>query len=305
MMSFQSHSNYLNPDRLRCKTPSNHKGFEDRPFSPDAIEPRQTYFKFSPEIPKLWVDGESYAYAHLLNAFNLFVPHREVMVAHTIRTYIDNVNDTHLKHQMRGFIAQEIMHGQAHAKFQNILRSQGYKIDGFLQFSHWFYNTLMPKLMGTKICLAITAAFEQYVAAMIIKFLGSNFLDNADPQAKELFQWHSIEEVEHHVIPYEVLSQVDNSYLLRLVGAIGALIEMFTFNFLGAFYLLAQDKQLFSYRTWQDLGQFLFEQEYGVARLSQSIFLQYIRPNYHPFNDKYFSQITDLARNFLINHATV
>lgn len=284
---------------------SNQQEYKYRPFSPDAIKPRKNYFAFSHDIPKLWVDGESYAHTHLLNAFNLFAPHHEVMVARTIRIYIDSIEDAHLKHQMRGFIAQEIIHGQAHAKFQDILRSQGYKIDGFLQFSHWFYSILMQKLLGAKICLATTAAFEQYVAATIIKVLGSNFLHNADSQAKELFQWHSAEEVEHHVIPYEVLSQVDNSYLIRVLGSIIALIEIFSFNLFGALYLLAQDKQLFSFRTWKDIWQFLFEKKYGIARLSQSIFFRYIRPNYHPKNDKYFAQITDLADNFLSNYTRV
>lgn len=298
-MTLQQHSNPEETNQTVPAISGNKPGYEYRPFSPENIKPRKAYFDFSDDIPKLWLDGESYAYTHLMNSFNLFSPDFEAMIARTTRAYIDKIQDRDLKHQARGFIGQETIHGQTHAKFLDLLRAQGYKIDGFVKFSQWFFTVFMEQWMGSKICLAATAGFEHYADIVIVVALGSDFLKNAEPRVKEFYQWHAAEEAEHNAVAHEVLCQVDDSYLLRFLGNIIGVSTIFGFVLSGALYLLAQDRQLFRLKTWKDIFKFFFNREYGLARLSLARFFQYMHPKHHPNDDPSYPYLASLARNFL------
>lgn len=275
-------------------------GYEFSPFSPDKLRPRKPRFKFNDTIPKLWVDGESYAYTHLMNSLSLFLPEFETMTVKAMRWSIDRIENRHLKNQVRNFIAQEVLHGQVHEDFLQVLRNQGYELKGFLKFIHWYLQEIILGMFGARFTLSIVAAFEHYVNILAVGILSVDILQDAEPTVKDFYKWHVAEEVEHSSVASEVLLEVDNSYLLRLAGNLLGSVSLLGFIFFGALYLLAQDKKLGSWNVWQDMYRFFLNKEYGLISNFIPMFLLYIKPNYRP-EDKL--DCSDSASQFL-NHSS-
>jgi uncharacterized protein len=256
-------------------------GFERREFRSDRVRPRRTYFTFPPDIPKLWVN-ENPARTHLMNSFNLFLPPFERMIVRVIRDQIlPRFTDPYLVEQARGFMRQEAVHGRAHMQFLENLRAQGYDIGAYMKFAEWFFERLLERRLGPKICLALVAAFEHYTDLLVPLTLETDFLDGCDPRMKELFQWHAAEEVEHNAVAYEMLRVIDDNYALHMTGNVLALSVVVGFILAGTALLLYQDGKLGDRETRRELREFFFT-KYNAAGSLVRLFCQYARRDYRP-----------------------
>lgn len=262
---------------------------------PNAPTPRTPRLGFA-DVPKKWF-AASAAATQVANGVNLLFPAGERFFVRSVRHYMDRIDDPELLAQVRGFFGQEGRHAQAHERFFDTLREQGYDIDAILQPYEALAYGRIEKNTSPALRLAVTVALEHFTAIMAEDALAGGDLEGAHPIMRQLLEWHALEELEHKAVAFDVLRAVNPSYALRVTGmALAALV-------LGGFWLqatralLAQDGM-----TLGDAGRELESlrkaaEKEGLATskpIFTRVFLrgirEYLRPGFHP-NDKDHTRI--------------
>src|SRR4051812_8517469 len=84
------------------------------------------------DVSRHWFAGNAVA-THLVNAINLFFPDGERFFVRSVRRFEKDIRDPELRAQIRHFYAQEVRHANAHERWFDSLREQGYPIDGMVK----------------------------------------------------------------------------------------------------------------------------------------------------------------------------
>lgn len=182
-----------------------------------TIIPRQLAVDFA-AVPRHWLAGNATATA-IANGVNLLFPHGERFFVRAVKHYLPAVTDPTLRAQIKGFFGQEGRHAREHERATDVLRAQGFEVDAFLdryqQLTGWIEAHASPALR-----LAVTAAAEHFTALLAEGAFEHHMLDRAAPEMRDLLAWHAAEEIEHRAVAFDVLQQVDPSYLLRVRGLV-------------------------------------------------------------------------------------
>jgi predicted metal-dependent hydrolase len=252
-----------------------------------APQPRTPRLGFS-GVPKRWFGGSAAA-SQIANGVNLLFPAGERFFVRSVRHYLDRLEDPELVAQVRGFFGQEGRHAQAHERFFDTLREQGYDIDAILVPYEKLAYGRVEKMTTPALRLAVTVALEHFTAILAEDALESDDLKGAHPVMRQLLEWHALEELEHKAVAFDVLRAVHPSYALRVTGMfVGAIV-------LGGFWLqatralLAQDGMTVRDAA-REVGKLREEGARSGKQLSKPIFtgvfvkgiVGYLRPGFHP-----------------------
>ncbi len=242
-----------------------------------AITPRDLDIDFAP-VPRHWLAGNAAATA-VSNGVNLLFPHGERFFVRSVKHFLDRIDDPELRAQIKGFFGQEGRHAREHDRFTEILRRQGYEVDGFLgayeQLTDWIEAHTSPELH-----LAVTAAAEHFTAILAEGALRGSMLDAAAPEVRALLAWHAAEEIEHKAVAFDVLQRIDPSYRLRVLGLALATVLLGGFWLWAATVLLRQDGLRWP-RALRQLGA-LPRRERVIRRVFLRGIREYLRPGFHP-----------------------
>lgn len=220
------------------------------------VKVRNVSFQFD-EVPKHWILKSSIA-THFVNSMHIVFPEGEKFFIRSVRRFANEIQDKDLKKDIQSFCGQEGVHAREHQRFWEVMDAQQLKPDGFAAFMKETafsgknsienlmvkgLNKFAPRL-GDKMALSVTTALEHYTAimanALFHEPIASN--DNIAPQMLELLHWHAAEEIEHKAVCFDVLKQVDDSYILRVSGMALATLMLWGYLGIGQVYFIAQDK---------------------------------------------------------------
>lgn len=230
------------------------------------------------QVPRHWMAGNAVATA-ISNGINLLFPHGERFFVRSVNYYLDQIEDSELRAQVKAFFKQEGHHAKAHDDLNAVLREQGFAIDGFLArykaISDW-----MERHMPSVLNLAGTAAAEHYTAILAHGAFTKGMLEASDPTMQKLLAWHAAEEIEHKAVAFDVLRQVDGRYFVRIAGLAYATVMLGMLWFVASAMLLRQEK----------LGvREVLRQLRALGRrdpVIRNVFLagirQYLRRDFHP-----------------------
>lgn len=252
-------------------------------FEKPKIISRNMNFAFDNDIPRFWKGGKAFS-THMLNSFTLLFPAGEKFFIQSINKFQKDIHNQELKEEVKLFVRQEIQHSKEHSKFFKNLEDNSYKIDPMLNSIEILLKGI-EKYSPDKFSLALTAALEHITALLSEIALEDNFLADAEQRMKELFEWHAREEIEHRHVAYDVLNEIDDDYVLKISGLIGAYILFVTFSSSFTVYLLWQDKVLFSRPVLKEFVEIFFSKQRLFFK-GCSIFFRYIHPNFHPLKEK-------------------
>jgi predicted metal-dependent hydrolase len=263
---------------------------ERTPTSQAAPQPRTPRVGFS-GVPKRWFGGSAAA-TQVANGVNLLFPAGERFFVRSVRHYLDRLEDPALVAQVRGFFGQEGRHAQAHERFFDTLREQGYDIDAVLKPYEELAYGRIEKMTSPALRLAVTVALEHFTAILAEDALLADDLAGAHPAMRQLLEWHALEELEHKAVAFDVLRAVHPSYALRITGLVLGSAVLAGFWLQATRALLAQDGLTLRDAT-RELGALRKEGERTGAHVSKPIFTrvflrgiaEYLRPGFHP-NDK-------------------
>ncbi len=243
---------------------------------------RKMEFPFDTAIPRWWFFGCALP-THFVNALHLIFPDGERFFIRSVRRHLEQLEDPELEERVKAFSGQEGRHGREHERFMEILREQGYDIDGFLDLYRKVAFTWIEQASPAWLRLSTTAALEHFTATLAEGALATGVLDNAHPALREMLLWHAAEEIEHKSVAFDVLRRADGRYAVRLAGLAMASMLLVGFWSLGFATLLAQERRRgVGLRAQAEGLRDLFAAAGPVGAFIPGAIFDYLRPGFHP-----------------------
>lgn len=170
-----------------------------------TISPRDRDFGRKAKAERWWVNGDPVATA-IMNALSVTFPEGEKFFIESVVKFKDRVEGP-LKDQVKAFVRQEAMHTREHIAFNNVVVEAGYKIEGIEERS--LARLEIARSRHPVAQLAVTTAMEHFTAILAEDILTNpERTKGADPDTARLWKWHSIEEIEHKSVAYDVFLAV-------------------------------------------------------------------------------------------------
>lgn len=254
--------------------------------APSDLEIRPRDLRLDPEAaaPRWWMGGDPVGTA-VMNALSLTFPDGERFFIQAVRRYEKDAPDR-LRAQVRAFVAQEGAHTREHIAFNAMTARAGYDVaeaEAYVEKRLGLARARPPIAQ-----LAATVALEHFTAVFAHVLLARpELLKDAPPELARLWRWHSIEEIEHKAVAYDVFMHAirDLTPYRRWAFRRRAMVMttlLFTRTIrITALMLLKQDGI-----TGLDARLRLFRWLWlkpGLYRLIAREYLAFYRPGFHPW----------------------
>lgn len=228
----------------------------------------------------------------LFGAMSLVFPEGERFFIRSVKHFASQINDATLSQDIKDFIGQEAQHGRVHEAFNRAVLGHDYNIEPFL---NWYKSTMfdfveqrVTEILGPKLALSVTAAAEHFTATWAAHGLSSGYLEQhiSNQTLLDFMQWHAVEEIEHKHVAFDVLQEVDDSYMLRAAGMLFCAV-LLPFVISVAFISLArQAKNTDIFAFVRDA--FAEGSNGGIVSSFVPAIMEYLKPGFHPSdNDDY------------------
>lgn len=253
-----------------------------------TIAARVPHVDWSRGFERHWNGGNPVA-THAFNALSFLFPQAERFFIEVVREVVRGMAHgmtPELQQAVKGFIAQEAVHGKQHDKYNAVLQQQGFE-----NVVHEFVDRLQERsrsdLFSPLTKLAIVCAYEHYTA-VLGNFILSNpqVLRPASSDMALIWGWHAAEETEHKAVCFDLYRSAGGGWLRRVLWFLQV-----TLNFIlmfGCLYLsmLNRDGALARrhlFGTITTSTRFFFGRS-GVAWHLLGHGLRYLSPLFHPWN---------------------
>lgn len=175
-------------------------------YQVDPVVRTQLDFKLE-EIPRFWFAGDPFR-TRIFDALSLTFPDGERYFIECVRLFRDKIQDPELQARVADFIKQEAQHGIAHDKMNQLMKQQGMPVEQFTTMLKKIFRFEVSK-RSPQYNIAMTAAAEHLTALMAETFYNKKeTLKDVHPYVRALLAWHSIEEMEHRDVAFDVMQQV-------------------------------------------------------------------------------------------------
>lgn len=180
------------------------------------IKVRRIEFDYDSGLPKHFVAGDP-AMSHVVAVLSSLFPEGEDFFVQSVRRYRDDIADPVLRKQVGGFIGQEAIHGREHRTINHRLQEMGYPTRFIDRCVHFGLVRVGAKLLPRTRQLAITAALEHYTATLAEVLMGDDEANAlfTEPEVRNLFLWHAVEESEHKAVAFDVFQEVSGRHWER------------------------------------------------------------------------------------------
>lgn len=248
----------------------------------DPVVRSQLNFKID-EIPKFWFANDPFK-TRFFDALSLTFPEGERFFIESVRLYRDQIQDRDLQQKVKDFIRQEAQHGIAHDKMNQQMIEQGMPVEKFTQMLRSRFQGVL-KNQTPAYCIALTAASEHLTALMAECFFGEKeTMQEVHPYVRALLAWHSIEEMEHRDVAFDVMkdiAQIDEKTRKKaLVIASGMMLLFNSYRTnemlkVDGFSALQRAKLFSTGLPW-------FLGPKGKLTKMKSQYLDWFKPDFHP-----------------------
>ncbi|NNH68711.1 metal-dependent hydrolase [Nocardia uniformis] len=249
---------------------------------------RRMRFRFGEPEPmtRHFADGDI-VLSHLSALLSAAFPPGEDSFVRSVRRVSGQIDDPVLKKRAAGFIGQEAMHGQQHRVLNDELVKMGYLL---VRVPHFAPGSRREKafiraenLIPARVHLAATAAAEHFTSVLARRVLTSPELQqiaSANPEVRNLLNWHALEELEHKSVAFDVYRASGGGEAVR--------IGVMTIPYVGVIPFVAGAVALSILtdpRAWRPIT--VARQAIDVLRGPlvkglQAEVREYLRPGFHP-----------------------
>ena len=251
-------------------------------YQVDPVVRTKLNFKLE-EVPRFWFGGDPFR-TRLFDALSLTFPDGERYFIESVRLFRDKITDPDLKQRVADFIRQEAQHGLAHDKMNQVMKDQGMPVEQFIHFLTRLFKSEL-KNRSPQYNIAMTAAAEHLTALMAETFYSKKeTLKDAHPYVRALLAWHSIEEMEHRDVAFDVMKQVGEvPESTRKFALAFTTVMMFNFTLYRANVMLEHDgftrlerfKMVAKGLPW-------FVGKKGIFSAMRSQYLDWFKKDFHP-----------------------
>ena len=251
-----------------------------------SITPRDRRFGRDTVAPRLWHGGRVEATA-IYNALSSTFPVGEAYFVESVRAFREGTPPK-LAGEIKAFTTQEAIHSREHDAFNKRAERAGYDLSKL-------EARVRERLSITKsrppiVNVAATMALEHFTAILAHELLKNpTHLEGADPEAANLWRWHSVEEIEHKGVAYDTWLWATRHWPRWKRWKVKAKIMLLvTRNFVvdrtaGSLELMRQDG-VTGVRAWSMLLWYLWVRP-GMFRKIAGAWLKFFLPGFHPWNE--------------------
>ena len=255
-------------------------------YTPRDLQIEKRDMKFGREIaPTRWWHSDDPGRTAFFNALSSTFPVGEKFFMTAVRHYRDGAPEP-LRSQIDDFLYQESMHSREHVVFNRQAEDVGYDIapleDRARRTIAWV------KRRSPLQQLAATCALEHFTATLAHDALADpRHLDGATAEAKRLWQWHAMEEIEHKAVAFDTYLHATRDmtgfrrWLKRSLVMCVTTMRFHYVIFRNTADLLRQDGRN-DFATWRKLLSYLYGRP-GTLRLLLLGVFTYMRPGFHPW----------------------
>lgn len=240
------------------------------------------------EKNRIWHrDGE--IMTHFINAFQSMFPEGERVFIDAVRDCTTQypsliTQDPVLKNDLDRFIEQEGRHSMVHDKWTKALVMTGYPTMTAYNMRLYRFRTWARSHLDIMTRLSITIGAEQYTASLAKLFSKDRpeIVLHSAPLFQKVFLYHSMEELEHKAVCYDLYKKLHGGYIRRMAGM--AFITYYIWiNVLRRHrYLLHRDGVWNQKRKefwWFYLGP------RGMIRVLIPKIFEYMKPSFYPWQN--------------------
>jgi uncharacterized protein len=231
-----------------------------------------------------WLRGEAYPTA-FFNALSAVFPVGEAFMIESIRPWQDRVPQK-LAEDVKTFIEQEAAHTREHAGMNRALIRAGYDIAPLDKVIRGFVNFFADSGEITK--LGATMCIEHLTAIVGAELLlHPRHLEGAEPEMHKLWLWHSIEEVEHKAVAFDVWMYATRDWsafrrwITRSAMMVGVSASFFVNRTRGQVELMRQDGEGWR-KALPGLIRYGFNRN-GIGRAVLRPWAKFLKPGFHPW----------------------
>jgi uncharacterized protein len=251
-----------------------------------SITPRDRRFGRDAATPRLWHGGRVEATA-IYNALSTTFPKGEAYFVESVRAFRKDAPPK-LAEEIRGFTTQEAIHSREHDAFNKRAERAGYDLSRLE--ARVEERLAISRSRPPVVNVAATMALEHFTAILAHELLKNpGHLAGADPEAADLWRWHSVEEIEHKGVAYDTWLYATRNWPRWKRWKVKAKVMLLvTRNFLvdrtaGSLELMRQDG-VTGIRAWGLLLWYLWVRP-GMFRKIASAWLKFLLPGFHPWNE--------------------
>ncbi|WP_341631791.1 metal-dependent hydrolase [Sphingomonas agri] len=251
-----------------------------------SITPRDRRFGRETAARRLWHGGRVEATA-IYNALSSTFPIGEAYFVESVRAFRAGTPPK-LSAEIQAFTTQEAIHSREHDAFNKAADRAGYdlsKLEAQVE-KRLAITRSRPPIVN----VAATMALEHFTAILAHELLKDpRHLEGADPEAANLWRWHSVEEIEHKGVAYDTWLFATREWPRWKRWKVKAKVMLYvTRNFLvdrtaGALELMRQDG-VEGLRAWTLLLWYLWIRP-GMFRRIAGAWLKFFLPGFHPWNE--------------------
>ena len=193
-----------------------------------------------------------------------------------------------LAEEIKAFTTQEAIHSREHDAFNKRANDAGYdlsKLEARVE-ERLAITRSRPPIVN----VAATMALEHFTAILAHELLKNpSHLDGAEPEAADLWRWHSVEEIEHKGVAYDTWLHATRGWPRFKRWKVKARVMLLvTRNFVvdrtaGSLELMRQDG-VTGLRAWALLLWYLWVRP-GMFRKIAGAWSKFFLPGFHPWNE--------------------
>jgi hypothetical protein len=262
------------------------------------ITPRDRRFGRDSAPQRLWHGGSVEATA-IYNALSSTFPIGEAYFVESVRAFRQGTPPK-LAEEIKAFTTQEVIHSREHDAFNRRAADAGYDLSKLEKRVE--ERLAVARARAPIANVAATMALEHFTAILAHQLLKDpRHLEGADPNAADLWRWHSCEEIEHKGVAYDTWLWATRDWTRWKRWKVKAKIMLYvTRNFLvdrtgGALELMRQDG-VTGLDAWRRLLWYLWVRP-GMFRKIAGAWLKFFLPGFHPWNedDRYLLRAYDIS----------
>ena len=256
-----------------------------------------------------WHGGDALR-SQFFNALSMSFPVGEQFFIDSVRDAArllpDGPESAALRETISGFVGQEATHRFIHGLYNAELERQGL----VNRWQHWAEARLArlrarQPVADPRHALAATCAFEHLTAVLADGTLRHpRWLEGAEPDMQTVWRWHAAEETEHNAVAFDLYRALGGGYRMRLRWYLYVCLTFLADATSQTLLNLHHDRSLWRPSTAWNAATLLFGRD-GLAWRCARPLADYLRPDFHPSQDRHPVPAQTLASRWLAVHANL
>ncbi|TGK01088.1 metal-dependent hydrolase [Leptospira semungkisensis] len=162
-----------------------------------------------------------------LSSLSVLFPEGERFFIRSVKAFQNDIEDQNLRNEIKAFAGQEAVHGNVHDKLNERFVEIGLDFRSHEKMFCWLFFDILEKnilklfpVWGKRLALSITAAAEHFTATLgrFLLSLPAEKVAWIDPITWKIIEWHSLEELEHKAVAFDVYQKSGGGYFTRILG---------------------------------------------------------------------------------------